>query len=96
MKWPLVSRSKYETTFRRMVGYVNALTRENDDLRKVSLAAHQQLSELQFRYEQLDRREKNERLRRLRAEGLAAFKDDRIRGALALLYREESGVKKTG
>lgn len=40
--------------------------------------------------------ERAERLKRLRAEGLAAFKDDRIRGALQLLYRDESGVKKAG
>lgn len=89
MKWPWVSRERHITAIRRMAGYVQALTRENDDLRKAS-------AQMCDKLELSQASERAERLKRLRAEGLAAFKDDRIRGALQLLYREESGVKKAG
>lgn len=92
MKFPLVTRNKHDGTVARVAElYARWLDAAANGQR-----LERELAELQFRYEQLDRREKNERLRRLRAEGLAAFKDDRIRGALQLLYREESGVKKAG
>lgn len=82
MKFPWVSRRHHIEAIRRMAGYVQALTKENDELRSAALAAQAS--------------ERAERFKRLRAEGLAAWKDDRIRGALQLLYREESGVKKAG
>ena len=92
MKFPLVSRKAYDRRGQR-IGEVMAAFLAVDGQR---LRLELDNAALQEKLELSQASERAERLKRLRAEGLAAYKDDRIRGALQLLYSEESGVKKAG
>lgn len=92
MKFPFVTRKKYDATAERVADlYASLLTviKQKQDCEFEAYQLHEKLELSQAS-------ERAERLKRLRAEGLAAFKDDRIRGALQLLYREESGARKAG
>jgi hypothetical protein len=70
MRWPFVTRRRHLAAIKRMAGYVQALTTENDQLRD-------QVERLQSLV-----REDSDAQRRLEVE--MQFRDERIRRALAL------------
>ena len=81
MKLPFVSRRKYDAHVAKLMAYIRAATVENDQLR----TANMMLSDM----------ERNQRWRRMKLEGLCAYKDERIRRVLGLpIWPEEE--KKAG
>lgn len=78
MKWPWMTRAKHVEGIRRMAGYVRALTTENDQLRS-------HVGSLQKAYDMEQALRRDEQWRRIKAEGLLAYKDDRVRQARELM-----------
>ena len=92
MKFPFVTRKQYDRRGERIAEMAAMLLSVNGERIQLELDN----AALREKLELSQASERAERLKRLRAEGLAAFKDDRIRGALQLLYRDESGTRKVG
>lgn len=85
MKFPFVSRKKYEAL--RREGVVNAFMVRAQEKHIAGL--REALRLMSEDYEQLNLLEKRTRLRALRAEGACQFKDDRIRRVIGLIAPED-------